>query len=150
MKVKRKIIIIFFVGLALALSSILCCYPQMLTKGRSMEPTMYGGSLVFLDENIPDKNLTGRIIAFKPDWSERKIIHRVEDDLGEILITKGDNNNCSDRPIHRQDIQGMVIAYCPFGWVFFVEVFTIFMSIGVVILTVIISYIKEKKEKQTG
>ena len=144
LSVKRKVVIVFFVGLALTLSSFLYCYPHMRAEGRSMEPTIYNGSLTILDKNISDKNLTCQIIVFEPDWGEVRILHRVEYDFGEILITKGDNNDYSDIYIHRQDIFGVVIAYSPFGWLFFVEVFTIFTSIGVVILIVTISYIKEK------
>ena len=111
-----------------------------------MEPTIYDGSLTILDKNIPDKDLTGQIIAFKPNWSETRIIHRVEEDLGEMLITKGDNNDFSDPPINRQSVFGVVVAYCPFEWLYFVELLTISMSIGIVAYIVITTHIEEKRE----
>ena len=126
---KRKALIVLLCTLSISLTIILRCYPQRISRGRSMEPTIYNWSLLVLDKQITEESLTGEIIAFKPAWSEEVIVHRVIADYNWTLITKGDNNNYPDEPIYREDIEGVVINYYSFGWILFVERFVIIYSV---------------------
>jgi len=130
---KRKVLIILLCTLSISLTTILRCYPQKISRGSSMEPTIHSWSLLVLNKQITEENLTGKIIAFKPAWSGEAIVHRVIIDHNGTLITRGDNNNYPDEPIYREDIEGVVTSYYSFGWILFVELFVSIFSVACVI-----------------
>lgn len=49
---------------------------------------------------LEDDISIGDIITYKPEWSDKLVVHRViytgEDDLGKYFITKGDNSTRTD------------------------------------------------------
>ena len=67
-------------------------------EGRSMEPTMHTGDLVFLRSEPPEKIKPGDVVVYKTD--SRYIIHRVINVYvykgNYCYIVKGDNNPVPD------------------------------------------------------
>lgn len=111
-----------------------------------MEPTIHSWSLLVLNKQITEENLTGKIIAFKPAWSGEAIVHRVIIDHNGTLITRGDNNNYPDEPIYREDIEGVVTSYYSFGWIIIlVEIGGIVFSAVGVIFSLFWEQIRRKK-----
>ena len=66
----------------------------------SMEPVMYRGDIVIVDQN-PSSVQVGDIVVYKATWVNEDVIHRVKE-IQELpngttyLITKGDNNLVPD------------------------------------------------------
>lgn len=93
--------------------------PKASGTGKSMMPTFTPGSDHFITytTNIPDTDLTGKIIYFvSPYLHSDFLVHRVIEDNRNTLITKGDNNSNPDPEIKRSDIIGIVTGYYP-SWV---------------------------------
>ena len=66
----------------------------------SMEPVMYRGDIVIVDQN-PSSVQVGDIVVYKATWVNEDVIHRVKEiyktsDGNTYLITKGDNNPVPD------------------------------------------------------
>ena len=66
----------------------------------SMEPVMYRGDIVVIDQN-PNSVQVGDIVVYKATWFPEPVIHRVKEiyrtsNGSTYLITKGDNNAVSD------------------------------------------------------
>jgi signal peptidase len=66
----------------------------------SMEPVMYRGDIVIVDQN-PSSVQVGDIVVYKATWVDEDVIHRVKQiyktpDGSTYLITKGDNNAAPD------------------------------------------------------
>jgi len=65
----------------------------------SMEPVMYRGDIVIVDQN-PSSVQVGDIVIYKATWVPEDVIHRVKEiyktSNGTYLITKGDNNSVPD------------------------------------------------------
>ncbi|MGB9977657.1 signal peptidase I [Methanobacterium sp.] len=66
----------------------------------SMEPVMYRGDIVVVDQN-PSSVQVGDIVVYKATWVNEDVIHRVKEiyktsDGSTYLITKGDNNPVAD------------------------------------------------------
>ena len=66
----------------------------------SMEPVMYRGDIVVVDQN-PSSVQVGDIVVYKATWVNEDVIHRVKEiyktsNGSTYLITKGDNNPVAD------------------------------------------------------
>ena len=66
----------------------------------SMEPVMYRGDIVIVDQN-PSSVQVGDIVVYKATWVNEDVIHRVKEiyktSKGKTyLITKGDNKPKTD------------------------------------------------------
>ena len=66
----------------------------------SMEPVMYRGDIVIVDQN-PSSGQVGDIVVYKATWVNEDVIHRVKEiyktsDGSTYLIMKGDNNPTAD------------------------------------------------------
>jgi signal peptidase len=65
----------------------------------SMEPVMYRGDIVIVDQN-PSSVQVGDIVVYKATWVPEDVIHRVkeiyETSNGTYIIMKGDNNQVQD------------------------------------------------------
>ena len=95
-------------------------YPLVVVEGISMEPTYYGGDLLFVKEvaNKSTINYPDVIVFYEPISRSKLIVHRVAERI--VLntyvefITKGDNNHTPDRwTVHESDIIGVVVARVP-------------------------------------
>ena len=66
----------------------------------SMEPVMYRGDIVVVDQNTSSVQV-GDIVVYKATWVNEDVIHRVKEiyktsNGSTYLITKGDNNPVAD------------------------------------------------------
>ncbi len=81
----------------------------------SMEPVMYRGDIVIIDNN-PSTIHVGDIIVYKATWVNEDVIHRViaigEDSNGNtVVVTKGDNNKAPDpAPVYPNQIISKVVS----------------------------------------
>jgi len=80
--------------------------------GQSMNPTIQDGDYIVIKESDRSKLLLGHIIVFEHEGT-KTTCHRVVEDSGFILITKGDNNNVNDKPITRNQVIGEVTNIIP-------------------------------------
>jgi len=67
-----------------------------------MEPAIYPGDLLFLDNSYSEPIRVGEVVVFKIDDRDVPIVHRVlevhVDKAGrQKILTKGDNNSVDDR-----------------------------------------------------
>lgn len=92
-------------------------YPLVVVEGISMEPTYYGGDLLFVKEvaNKSTIKYPDIIVFYEPISGTRLIVHRVITQVtlnGQIgFITKGDNNAINDRwTVRETDIIGVVVG----------------------------------------
>ena len=101
-------------------------YQRYVLVGRSMEPTIHKGSLVF-DEIVPVAALRkGDVITYVPPVTKKPVTHRIisvgRGPRGErVFRTKGDNNRDPDlRPFTLDDpTQARVAFAIPYlGWLF--------------------------------
>jgi signal peptidase len=101
-------------------------YQRYVLVGRSMEPTIHKGSLVF-DEIVPVRALRkGDVITYIPPATKKPVTHRIisvgRGPRGErVFRTQGDNNRDPDlRPFTLDDpTQARVAFAIPYlGWLF--------------------------------
>jgi len=92
------IIVIGGIFLGLYLFGII---PYIVLSG-SMEPTIYTGSLCFIDKNYDYQKIEEKdIIAFKVN--NTLVTHRVDNITEEGIVTKGDSNNTVDGTVITKD-----------------------------------------------
>ncbi len=98
-------------------------YQYISTRGDSMEPALYAGSLVVTGRTAPGDIRVGDIIAFfGTSEGDPNIIHRVvalmEDGHRIVAITKGDNNPVPDPdPLILNGAVARVVLGLPYvGW----------------------------------
>lgn len=77
-------------------------------SGSSMKPAIRSGSLVI---GVPRKPLVGDIVIARIGGNY--VIHRVVNISGDIVYTKGDNNNYTDPPVRIQDVRYVVVLVIP-------------------------------------
>ncbi|KAG0347611.1 Signal peptidase complex catalytic subunit S11C [Podila humilis] len=118
-----------------------CESPLVVVLSESMEPAFARGDILFLSNPRKPINV-GEICVFKIPGREIPIVHRIIDrhDNGEVegqlLLTKGDNNNVDDRALYQElhrnrgmmwvepkEIVGRVQGFLPY-----LGMFTIFMT----------------------
>lgn len=78
--------------------------------GRSMQPLLYSGDLLFIEHQDFHHLKAGNIIFFR-DKNGSYVIHRLvrKSKSSENLITKGDNSRKFDDPLTSEQIIGKVI-----------------------------------------
>ncbi|WP_414470012.1 signal peptidase I [Methanobacterium sp. ACI-7] len=83
----------------------------------SMEPVLYRGDIVIIDNN-PDKNnlQVGDIVVYRATWFPQPVIHRVikidKTSEGNLYTIQGDNNPSQDpAPVHPNQIISKVVNY---------------------------------------
>ena len=101
-------------------------YQRYVLVGRSMEPTIHKGSLVF-DEIVPVGELRkGDVITYIPPVTKKPVTHRIisvgRGPRGErVFRTKGDNNRDPDmRPFTLDEATQARVAFAipHLGWLF--------------------------------
>ncbi|KAG0376873.1 Signal peptidase complex catalytic subunit [Mortierella sp. AD032] len=118
-----------------------CESPLVVVLSGSMEPAFERGDILFLSN--PKKAIEiGEICVFKIPGRDIPIVHRIIDRHdssktgGQLLLTKGDNNNVDDRGLYQElhtnrgkmwiepkDVVGRVQGFLPY-----LGMFTIFMT----------------------
>ena len=86
----RKVLVTVMVGsLALTLGVMLFIGPARIVTSNSMAPAFQAGDLVLL-QPVKEIIQPGMVIAY--DFQGDLITHRVVEVVGDMLVTKGDNN----------------------------------------------------------
>ncbi len=81
----------------------------------SMEPVMYRGDIVIIDNNPGDVKV-GDIIVYHATWFDQPVIHRIKEinklsNGSTYLIMKGDNNPTPDPyPVYSDQIISKVVT----------------------------------------
>lgn len=70
-----------------------------------MEPTINIKEMIIIKEQSDYK--IGDIVTYK-DFNNNLVTHRIVSKTGNKIITRGDNNTVSDRPININQIEGKV------------------------------------------
>ena len=116
----------------------------------SMEPEIMAGELIVIREV---KNYqVGDIVTYRED-ENYLITHRIIEKQDNYLVTKGDNNNLTDNPIHQNQIEGKVIFHskiCGFFVLYLLKPITLLLILIILIKdsTFYILKNKEVKEKE--
>lgn len=99
--------------IALIIMSISGSFMFAVVEGRSMEPLLQTGDLVFVIKASPDDIHVGDVIVYKRPNGEY-VIHRVIKVIGNgdsmLIVTKGDNNPVPDGNIPVDWVAGKVIS----------------------------------------
>lgn len=115
----------------------------------SMKPEISVNSLLLIEET--NQYDLDNIIVFQNQG--RPVVHRIVKIEQDVIITQGDYNNDEDLPITRDQIKGEVILEIPFLGLL-VKIlkspFVITCVVGISILLLVISFLKEKKEIEEG
>ena len=104
------------VGLALAVPKVAGIQSYVVVSG-SMEPEIPAGSLVLVDEAVPEEIAEGEVIAFTSEKDKSVVVtHRVieNDKTNGQFITKGDANELKDmNPVPYSNLVGRVVKHYP-------------------------------------
>ncbi len=88
-------------------------YRLSLVQGRSMEPTILSEDVIVVSPEVHDIN-PGRILDVKVPMryssKARNIVHRLVWTDGEVIQTRGDNNDHLDPKMPLENVEGMVVA----------------------------------------
>ncbi len=99
--------------IALIILSISGSFMFAVVEGRSMEPLLQTGDLVFVIKASPDNIHVGDVVVYKRPNGEY-VIHRVIEIIGNgdsmLVVTKGDNNPVPDGNIPIDWVAGKVVA----------------------------------------
>lgn len=118
MTLKHKIFYISLIFLIVILGSEFVLFNKSFCVGVSMEPTIMDGEAVlcYRFENL-DENLTKKIVLYTKlnasTGENYSVCHRVIEDNGDYLLTRGDNNKCNDPLVMRNNITGVVTLIVP-------------------------------------
>lgn len=115
----------------------------------SMKPEISTNSLLLIKKT--DDYQVRDIIVFQDEG--RPVVHRIISFKEDLIITQGDNNNGEDTPITYDQIKGELIFEIPLlGLIIKIlkSPFVITCVVGVSILLLVISFMKEKKEIEEG
>lgn len=122
------------------LFSLLLSYGNVRTMyvvSNSMLPTFAQNDLLLVSLK-PNAIHVDDIVAYEADWADGKIVtHRVVNVDGEILTTRGDNNNSNDPEFNRDKVHGEVVSILPYMGYLFNPVTIWILAIGGVILSFI-------------
>lgn len=89
MNAKGLLYLILVAGVVLTVGALLFLGSARIIDNDSMAPTLRSGDLVFL-QPIKDFISPGMVVSY--DFQGERITHRVVEVLGDMLVTKGDNN----------------------------------------------------------
>ena len=149
-----ELIIIIVVALGIFVTPYAGYHPYGVLSG-SMEPEVPVGSLVYANSNIePAAIEEGEIAIYQTE--EKTIVHRVIENNGQTLVTKGDANEVQDpEPIPYEQVIGSMALCIPHGGnvlnfiienKVFVLVFVIAFNFLLFSVDKIITALKENKE----
>jgi signal peptidase len=93
MFLKKILYTILFGGLIIIIAALLFLGSARIVASDSMAPSLRAGDLVFL-QPIKDMIKPGMVVAY--DLQGQLIAHRVVEVVGDMLVTKGDNNQDVD------------------------------------------------------
>lgn len=121
MRGEAKCVII--AGIVFLASIVFICqgfvFEKSIVHGQSMYPTLKNGETIW-SLKILDQNLTGKIISYETD--DRVVCHRVVENHGDYVVTKGDNNPANDPwQVEKSQISSRVLFILPF-WCWFLDV----------------------------
>ena len=146
MKSRRKLVLIAFAILTAYLFVVPIFYFRITLEGRSMEPTLSSDNYFYIKKEVPESNLYGKIIAYQAS-DGGYVMHRVIEDSGYTLVTKGDNpvtNPIPDSAITRNQIVGVYAFFLPI-WMSTVDVALLLLWF---ILVLNILFLCEAKAKE--
>ena len=108
-------------------------FSKSLVSGTSMYPTINNGDTVWCLTILP-QNLTGQIVSYQNGTIN--ILHRVVEDHGNIIVTKGDNNPVVDPwTVYRSSVIGYAVCVLPwYGRILDIIGFFGICLIGVVVV----------------
>ncbi|HZW49972.1 MAG TPA: signal peptidase I [Bacillota bacterium] len=89
-------------------------YKPFIVLSGSMEPEFYSGDLVLVKEVAVDTLKVGDVISYREGNSvtTHRILEITESTEGRKFITKGDNNNVSDRnPVSENMVEGQYLFH---------------------------------------
>ena len=112
----------------------------------SMEPEIMSGEMIVIKES--DKYEVDDIITYEDD-DNYLITHRIVEKKEDLLLTKGDNNNLVDNPIHKNQIQGKVIFHskiCGFFILYLLKPITLILILILLIIEGLFYILEKKKE----
>jgi signal peptidase len=89
MFLKKILFTVLFGGLIFIIAALLFLGSARIVVSDSMAPSFRAGDLVLL-EPIKDMISPGMVITY--DFQGKQITHRVVEVVGDMLVTKGDNN----------------------------------------------------------
>ena len=89
MFLKKILYTILFGGLIIIIAALLFLGSARIVATDGMAPSLRAGDLVFL-QPIKDMISPGMVVAY--DLQGKLIAHRVVEVVGDMLVTKGDNN----------------------------------------------------------
>ncbi|MFX1296004.1 MAG: signal peptidase I [Promethearchaeota archaeon] len=161
--IKTLIIIGIIVGSLVGSYFITCLLwntnsPITVVQGRSMEPTLYEGDLLFVKKprdlvnikNGSHTERTGDILIFFSPYKKFLIVHRVVNKKYEngswYFSTQGDNNDYTDNGIlysgdwlHESYVKGVAIGCIP--WIGNIGIFLRDSGLGIFLIIIILAYI---------
>ncbi len=79
-------------------------FGMFVVESGSMEPELYVGDFIFVTR--ASRYIEGDTVVFQDGKS--LVVHKIKTINGDEVITKGENNNTEDDPIHYGDIKGKV------------------------------------------
>ena len=85
-------------------------YGAAVVLSGSMEPEISQGDLIFVKETLDYAE--NDIVVYQE--GNMLVVHRIIQIQEDEIITKGDANNVTDKPIQKADIKGEVIAWLPY------------------------------------
>ena len=144
----KKDIVVIVVALVLALVVRYWLLPVLgysvaSVEGQSMEPTLRSGDLLlFRRDSNPE---VGDIIVYEKSPGIL-IVHRIVSEIGDEIVTKGDNNGYPDPIFEKDKIGGKVTLVIPRFRI--IQKYSIFLS--VFLLAVIILEISHQKQRRRG
>lgn len=89
-------------------------YKPFIVLSGSMEPEFYSGDLVLVKEVATDTLQVGDVISYREGNSvtTHRILEITENTEGRKFVTKGDNNNVSDRnPVSENMVEGQYLFH---------------------------------------
>jgi len=121
-------------------------YGAAVVLSGSMEPALKVNDLIIVHET--EDCTVGDIVVYQD--AHNLIVHRIVEDNGETVITRGDANDTDDSPIYRSSIKGVVVGYIPFVGVL-VNALKSPMGIAAVLFCAfLLIELSFQKEKETG
>ncbi len=112
----------------------------------SMEPALSVNDLLVIRK--AGDYAVGDIVVYQDGHS--LIVHRIVQDNGETVITRGDANHTEDSPIYRSNIKGVVVGHIPLLGAFVNALKTPIGILLVLLCAFLLIELSFRKEKEAG
>lgn len=111
----------------------------------SMEPTLSVNDVVFVCES--DSYSVNDIVVY--DNGRELIVHKIIEQNGDTLTTKGDANNISDEPIRAEAVKGKVVFSIPYAGVAVKALRSPFGMIVIILAAVLLTEGSFRRKKES-